>query len=390
MTTSNEAGLFKNSQFGIANQMQYTVLFSSSTSKATVASLAAKLYTDSTELMTNMLEVYDAIKNSQSNEDKVGNALAKLEVIRNGFKDFFTERSENEVIRTYLSRETVSTEEHEQSVTNRMIIPTPVTACSLEKGTPVFHGRKEEVITNWLIVINNKLVTSKIPDESKISCVLPFLKDTALDVAVNYVANHGYDSWSNFERLLLRTFEPIDLQRRLRLQLKNLTQTGKIEEFNKQFMLLSNRITTLSEADKLLWYVESLKGRIRYEVNAKSPATLDEAMVVATNFETLTSDNVHEMHMLKTNKVKKITKTNDSNQLKCYSCGKIGHRAKEFRSNPPSKSRDSLSKKGTSNRASIKCFKCDKQGHYANECRSAKKKIQINTAVVKDIYAVAE
>ena len=67
-------------------------------------------------------------------------------------------------------------------------------------------------------------------------------------------------------------------------------------------MLLSNRINNLSEEDKLLWYIEGLKGRVRYEVNAKNPLTLDEAMIIATNFENLTSENPHEINSFKMEK----------------------------------------------------------------------------------------
>ena len=55
-------------------------------------------------------------------------------------------------------------------------------------------------------------------------------------------------------------------------------------------MELCNRIENLSEEDKLLFYVEKLKPRVRYEVNAKDPEDLDDAMEYATNFENLTGE----------------------------------------------------------------------------------------------------
>ena len=112
-----------------------------------------------------------------------------------------------------------------------------------------------------------------------------------------------------------------DLQRRLRLQLRNLTHSSKIEEFNRQFMLLSERIQNLSEEDKLLWYAEALKGQTQYEVNSNNPQTLDEAISIASNLETLTSVKAYEIKNFK-----KFGKPNrlgaQKHEGKCCSCGK--------------------------------------------------------------------
>ena len=96
-----------------------------------------------------------------------------------------------------------------------------------------------------------------------------------------------------FKRELLRMFESIDLQRRLRLQLFDLRQQGGIEAFNAKFLELVNRLDSMSEEDIKLRYIESIKPRLRFEVNVKdieSNLTLEEAMVVAVNFENLTSE----------------------------------------------------------------------------------------------------
>jgi len=72
-----------------------------------------------------------------------------------------------------------------------------------------------------------------------------------------------------FKRELLRMFESIDLQRRLRLQLFDLRQQGGIEAFNAKFLELVNRLDSMSEKDIKLRYIESIKPRLRFEVIVK-------------------------------------------------------------------------------------------------------------------------
>ena len=97
-------------------------------------------------------------------------------------------------------------------------------------------------------------------------------------------------------------------------------------------MLLSNRIQNLSEEDKLLWYVEALKVRTRYEVSSKNPQTLDEAIIIATNFETLTSEKAYELNSF--NKIRKPNSVVNAQKhaVKYYTCGKLGHRSNVCRS----------------------------------------------------------
>ena len=183
-----------------------------------------------------------------------------------------------------------------------------------------------------------------------------------------------------------------DLQRRLRLQLRNLTHSSKIEEFNRQFMLLSERIQNLSEEDKLLWYAEALKGQTQYEVNSNNPQTLDEAISIASNLETLTSVKAYEIKNFK-----KFGKPNrlgaQKHEGKCCSCGKRGHRSNVCRSRKESTEMGGDNSK-TPNINSIKCNKC-KTEHYGSGCRSALKRVTIektlefNVLSIKEIYAVA-
>ena len=271
--------------------------------------------------------------------------------------------------------------------------------CSLEKGTPVFHGHKEELVRNWLFVVENKMGTLKIPEKLKISCVIPFLKPPALTATINWVAKYGYEDWDGFKRELLRMFEPIDLQRRLRLQLFDLRQQGGIEAFNAKFLELVNRLDSMSEEDIKLRYIESIKPRLRFEVNAKdieSNLTLEEAMVVAVNFENLTSERtfaeVNTFYNKSNNRYQKI--------IVCYICKKKGHRAEDcFKNKAAVKSAQKTGENSKTQKVYIKkainrndkkeltCYNCQGKGHFAKDCKKEKKREVNAIETVKAIKA---
>ena len=138
---------------------------------------------------------------------------------------------------------------------------------------------------------------------------------------------------------------------------------------------------------------------------------LDEAIIIATNFETLTNERTYEVNNLKKqSNYKNINnrgenrKTNANASIKCYNCNKIGHKAnvcynKDKNKKPWKKNEGEAENSATPKpKANITCRKCNKLGHYANECRSAVKKVnsievnslEINTLTIKEIYAVAE
>jgi len=184
------------------------------------------------------------------------------------------------------------------------------------KSIALFFGKKEEIVANWIIVTNNTMIVNKIPDKHRISCVLPYLRDAALQFTLAYVAQNGYENWQSFTDKLKQTFEPIDLQRTLRMEIKYIQCSGSIDDYNRQFLILANRIVGLSEQDKLLHYTEGLRSKTRYEVDSKNPTRLDDAIIIATNYEHLTNPKTK-------NEINSIMHKKSKSSLKCNACGKI-------------------------------------------------------------------
>ena len=176
-----------------------------------------------------ILRIKDVLTNNASDEATVESIKTIVETSFQAFRTILSPSSTIETLARHLSKdiallEVVDTNQTpDQTPAASTSIPAAASACSLEKGTPIFSGKKDEIITNWLIIINNKFATSKIEDVNKISCILPFLRDSVLETTINYIAQKSYTCWSDYEALLIRNFQPIDLQRRPLLQLKNLT-----------------------------------------------------------------------------------------------------------------------------------------------------------------------
>ena len=84
-----------------------------------------------------------------------------------------------------------------------------------KKALALFFGRKEEIVENWLLITNNTLEMANIPTKNRISCVLPVLREAALDYTIAYLAKNGYNDWTKYSDGLKLAFEPIDLQQTL-------------------------------------------------------------------------------------------------------------------------------------------------------------------------------
>jgi len=106
-------------------------------------------------------------------------------------------------------------------------------ACCLPKSTPEFFGLRKENVTEWLMVVENKFVTSKIDESNKVSTLLEFIKGDAGIMALSHIAKQGYD-WIHFREHLINTHQPVNEQRKLKKELKEWKQNGQsLCDYNK-------------------------------------------------------------------------------------------------------------------------------------------------------------
>ena len=207
---SQLADSFTEQQKEIASKMKYSNL--TKTNKSTVASLSSKLYKTTAELYLSVLKCQDGLLNASTNESKLSTITNSLKTLVDAYKNVLTESSDIETLKNFLTNKEYKEEEEEaeskadeeerssDSESDTKTIPIADFKCRLEKGTPIFSGKPTEIIKNWLIIIKNAFATNRIDKKNQISCVLAVVRDTALEVTINYIAKNGYSSWENYEK----------------------------------------------------------------------------------------------------------------------------------------------------------------------------------------------
>lgn len=90
--------------------------------------------------------------------------------------------------------------------------------------------------------------------------------------------------WEEFLSFMKDTFQDRNHQQNINKKLRALRQLSSVKEYNRDFRMLSNQLTTMSELDKVLYFVEGLKESSL--VGIHEPQTVDEAFQKAELLET--------------------------------------------------------------------------------------------------------
>ena len=183
---------------------------------ATNASLANKSFTALNMMYESILGCVDTIDNTEGQAAaKNAAGVAKLRDVMEMWKNTLTKESEVEAFKKFLN----GTDNLQLSADEQLVTTTPIVnqttgggheipvlvgdrACSLPKSTPEFFGLRKENVTEWLMVVENKFVTSKIDESNKVSTLLEFIKGDAGIMALSHIAKQGYD-WILFREHLM-------------------------------------------------------------------------------------------------------------------------------------------------------------------------------------------
>lgn len=222
-------------------------------------------------------------------------------------------------------------------------------AYRLDSNTPVFDPEnKKMTIDEWLFGIKSSFRAAGVPDNLRLSVLVPYLKNSAYRKLHKLNKEKGDNaSWEEFEQILKNDYRVVDHQEKLKIKLRELKQVETVEKYVSKFTSLINQIDDLSEKDQILWFKEGLQQKIKLELVTRKCETLNDAIELASRCETCLGGD----------------KTVTVNYA-----GKQQHR-RPFRrplNNNRSNPIQPNSKKDMSN---VECHRCHLKGHMASTCR---------------------
>ena len=95
----------------------------------------------------------------------------------------------------------------------------------------------------------------------------------------------AFADWTAFATALRAAFQPPNFKQYIRQQIRNLRQTGSIQDYTSQFRNLVGQTTNMGEQDQITYYIEGLKPATKMEVSYRAPATFEDAWKTTIQFD---------------------------------------------------------------------------------------------------------
>lgn len=263
---------------------------------------------------------------------------------------------------------------------------------------PLFHGRINESVCTWQLQLENLFVIQGITDGAiKIRYAVMGFKDAALSwwlqKKISAGNNEPYNGWATFIAGLKTAFQPANFQQHLRVQLRQLKQTGSVQDYTVRFLHLMGQIENMNEMDQVIQYTEGLKSSTRTEVAYNAPATLEDAINRATRFDRAMwgkSTNHYSSPNPRPNKPRTTADPGGPGPMELgnvnrnrtnYQRNKYSDNKSNISNNNPHKNTFYNNTKGSYNNSSqgnsnsqVKvCFYCKNPGHIMKDCRKRQK-----------------
>ena len=156
---------------------------------------------------------------------------------------------------------------------------------TLNSSQPTFSGLESESIVNWLYTTRINLSLARAPEELKVTTAASYLRGFAQTTFMIEEEHNPAMRWDEFCSFMKYKFLRSDHELKCHSKLSKLKQTGSVAEYVQSFQQLINQLVDLPERYKVNMFTDNLAYRIRVEVKSRKPATLNEAVNMALDFE---------------------------------------------------------------------------------------------------------
>jgi hypothetical protein len=276
-------------------------------------------------------------------------------------------------------------------------VATKEMAYKLPDSTPVFSGKTNENVAEWLYIVNTSLINAGIgiatlaDEQKRVRFLTPFLKGIALQFVIQKqnvpatIQAGGY-AYTDLNTDFITMFQPSNLVHRVRSQLAILKQNGNFNTYLLNFQLLVNQLTLtqMSNDERRSLFINGLNESYQYEVmRDRTKTTYEDAIDIAKLFDQCQQKPALIVNMCKkvnvalakngkTVKVNTATSKSGKNFRKiiCNFCKKPGHKANVCKAKGASATPNHNTQQNGNTKKNLVCWTCKKSGHKASECRS--------------------
>jgi len=218
----------------------------------------------------------------------------------------------------------------------------------IDSNSPVYHGRVDENLDEWITIMNYNCMAAGVPDNMKLYSVANYLKDSARSELMAYQRSTPKEerSFLEFCKRLIKRDDPDIRSNKAKAKLERLRQVDSFDDYLNEFRSISLD-TDWPDSELLRRFKEGLRKHTRMHVVSQNPKSLNDAINLACLLE-------QSMRSFEENRDEEVnfskSRRNTTLRGACYNCGETGHLKKDCK-NP------------------TKCNRCHKRGHMASDCR---------------------
>ena len=115
-----------------------------------------------------------------------------------------------------------------------------------------------------------------------------YLKGVASQDYMLHEQEFGKHTWAEFKAWMAQQYTPANQNQLIRENIKKLFQTSSVKDYYIEFRKLANQSSTMTNEERMSWFVAHLKPDLRQHCNMQECKTLEEAYSKAVHKETFT------------------------------------------------------------------------------------------------------